>query len=205
VPFRGWPVEAIEFYEGLCADNSKAYWTAHKDVYDACVRAPMTELLAELEAEFGAGKIFRPYRDVRFSADKTPYKTQIAATLERGGYLRLSADGLGVGSGAYHLETPAVQRFRAAIDDERTGSAFVAVAEQLRAAGITVDSGDRLKREPPGFDGDHPRADLLRWKNVVAWREWPVAAWLGTPKAKERVVETLRATAPLRDWLAHVV
>ena len=60
--FRGWPVEAIEFFEGLTADNTKMYWQEHKEIYEQCVRAPMEALLAELEPEFGAGKIFRPYR-----------------------------------------------------------------------------------------------------------------------------------------------
>ena len=70
--FHGWKVEALEFFEGLEADNSKAYWQRHKDVYDTIVRAPMEELLAELEPEFGEGRIFRPYRDIRFSRDKSP-------------------------------------------------------------------------------------------------------------------------------------
>src|SRR4026207_302168 len=94
--FRGWPVEAIEFFEGLEADNSKSYWQRNKEVYDSTVRAPMEELLAELEPEFGEARIFRPYRDVRFSADKSPYKTNMAATLGEG-YVSLSADGLGAG------------------------------------------------------------------------------------------------------------
>ena len=71
--FGGWPEEALEFYEGLEADNSKTYWKQHKTVYDDAVRRPMEELLAELAKEFGEGKIFRPYRDVRFAKDKTPY------------------------------------------------------------------------------------------------------------------------------------
>jgi uncharacterized protein (DUF2461 family) len=79
VTFRGFPEEALIFFEGLEADNSKPYWTDHKDSYDEHVRAPVLALLAELEDEFGAGKIFRPYRDVRFSKDKTPYKTNVAA------------------------------------------------------------------------------------------------------------------------------
>ena len=72
--FRGWPIEAVEFYEGLEADNSKVYWQEHKAVYERQVKAPMEELLAELADEFGEGKLFRPYRDVRFSADKTPFR-----------------------------------------------------------------------------------------------------------------------------------
>ena len=88
--FHGWKVEALEFFEGLEADNSKAYWQRHKDVYDTIVRAPMEELLAELEPEFGEGRIFRPYRDVRFSRDKSPYKTAIGATLGDG-YVQVDA------------------------------------------------------------------------------------------------------------------
>ena len=79
MPFEGWPEEALEFYEGLAADNSKAYWTEHKAVYEDKVLRPMTELVEELAAEFGEAKIFRPYRDVRFSPDKSPYKTHIGA------------------------------------------------------------------------------------------------------------------------------
>ncbi len=73
--FSGFADEAFTFYEGLLADNSKPYWTSHKEIYERHVRAPLTELCAELEEEFGAVKLFRPYRDVRFSKDKTPYKT----------------------------------------------------------------------------------------------------------------------------------
>jgi len=76
--FSGWPEEVLDFYEGLIADNSKTYWTAHKPVYDGKIHRPMAELTEELAAEFGEPKIFRPYRDVRFSADKTPYKTTLA-------------------------------------------------------------------------------------------------------------------------------
>ena len=96
--FRGWPVEALEFFEGLEADNSKAYWQAEQGPYESSVRGPMEELLAELAPECGEGRIFRPYRDVRFSADKTPYKTNIAATIGAR-YVRLSADALSAGCG----------------------------------------------------------------------------------------------------------
>src|SRR5580693_6912954 len=90
--FQGWPEEALDFYEGLEADNSKTYWLGHKQTYESCVLAPMTELLAELAPDYGEGKIFRPYRDVRFSADKSPYKTAIGAVIGPG-YVQLSARG----------------------------------------------------------------------------------------------------------------
>src|SRR4029077_17642390 len=75
--FQGWPEAALDFYDGLEEDNSKAYWTAHKAIYDEAVRGPMTDLTEELGKDFGETKIFRPNRDIRFSADKSPYKTVI--------------------------------------------------------------------------------------------------------------------------------
>lgn len=205
VTFRGWPAEALEFYEGLAADNSAAYWNAHKAVYEQKVYAPMVALLAELEAEFGAGKIFRPYRDVRFSPDKSPYKTAIAATLERGGYLQLSANGLAAGTGMYMMDTGQVARYRRAVDNDKTGEELRALMARIAGKGIEVGGHEQLKSAPRGYPRDHPRIDLLRHKGVVAWIEWPAAAWLGTAAAKRRVVDFLRVSRPLQDWLdAHV-
>ena len=152
--FRGWPTEALDFYEGLEADNSKTYWTAHKAVYEEKVPAPMRELLAALEPEFGESKIFRPYRDVRFSADKSPYKTAIGATLERGGYVQLSAQGLAAapactdGAGGTGALPPAVA------DTQRGGAAPVFDALSRRSRTDT-----HVRTVPRGFPGGS-RADL---------------------------------------------
>ena len=97
--FKGWPDSALAFYEGLEADNSKAYWLDHKDVYERDVKGPMEALLTELSTEFGEWRLFRPYRDTRFSRDKSPYKTNVAARIGDG-YVHLSADGLLVGAGS---------------------------------------------------------------------------------------------------------
>src|SRR5437016_11520191 len=118
--FRGWSDEALEFFDGLEGDNSKAYWQRHKAVYETAVRGPMEALLADLEPEWGEGRIFRPYRDVRFTADKSPYKTHIGATVGEG-YVQLSADGLAAGSGMWHMAPDQLERFREAIDDDGTG------------------------------------------------------------------------------------
>lgn len=202
--FRGWPAEALDFYDGLIADNTKTYWTEHKSEYDNLVLAPMKALLADLEPEWGAGKIFRPYRDVRFSADKTAYKTHIGALLGEdgsGGYVQLSRDGLACGYGLYHPDKDALARFRAAVDDDRAGPELVKVVAALNKSGIPTGPRDSLKTAPRGYTIDHPRIDLLRGRGLVAWKEWPVSAWLGTAKAKDRVVEFLRTTRPLAQWL----
>ncbi|WP_166355307.1 DUF2461 domain-containing protein [Phytoactinopolyspora limicola] len=205
VGFSGWPAEALEFYEGLEADNSRGYWTAHKAMYEHSVREPMTLLLAELESEFGAGKIFRPYRDVRFSADKSPYKTAIGATLSGGGYVQLSADGLAAGSGMYVMDAEQLARYRHAVDDDTSGAQLVTLVDELTGQGVDITGHDHLKTAPRGYAKDHPRVELLRFKGVVAWRQWPVAAWLGTAAAKRRVVDFLRTTRPLHTWLVDHV
>ncbi|GAB3415847.1 DUF2461 domain-containing protein [Flindersiella endophytica] len=203
--FGGWPAEALEFYDGLLADNSKAYWTEHKAAYEELVRAPMLALLAELEPEFGAGRIFRPFRDMRFSKDKSPYKTNIGATLEHGGYIQLSADGLAAADGMYFMMPDQLARFRAAVADDVTSAELMAQLAKLTKQGVAITARDALKTAPKGYPKDHPRIDLLRNKGLVAWKEWPIEPWLGTAKAKQRVVQFLRSTRPMGDWLSKYV
>jgi len=206
--FTGWPVEAVEFYEGLQADNSKVYWHENKAVYEDCVRAPMEQLLAELAAEFGSGKLFRPYRDTRFSADKTPYKTTCAATLGQGtgqAYISFSADGLSVGGGLYMPDPAALGRYRTAVDREKSGEQLAGIVAALHDGGYETMAHDALKTAPRGFAKDHPRIDLLRHKGIAMMKNFPVGAWLGTVKAKDRVVGTLRAGVPLNEWLDRYV
>jgi uncharacterized protein (TIGR02453 family) len=199
--FKGWKPQAIEFYEGLEADNSKGYWQAHKRDYDELVLRPMEELVDELAPEFGEGSIFRPYRDVRFSADKSPYKTNIAAGIGGVGYVQFSADGLMAGSGYWMMAADQLERYRAAVAHDRTGAALEKITAAARRAGLQVTAHESLKSAPRGYPKDHPRIELLRLKGLITWREWPPAAWLGTAKAKDRVVDFLRASAPLRKWL----
>ena len=113
--FSGWPEEALDFYDGLAVDNTKTYWTENKAVYTDKILRPMTDLTEELAAEFGEPKIFRPYRDVRFSPDKTPYKTHIGAVVGGSGYVQLSAEGLGAGAGMWEMNTDQLARYRAAV------------------------------------------------------------------------------------------
>lgn len=198
--FRGFPAEALEFYEGLEADNSKAYWQEHKEQYERAVKGPMDALLAELADEFGPGKVFRPYRDVRFSADKTPYKTHIGATVERGGYVQFGADGLAAGCGYYIMAKDQLERYRAAVAGP-AGEEFERVIASTKKAGIDVQGYGTLKTAPRGYPKDHPRIDLLRHKGVVTWRQWPVAPWLGTKAAAGKVADFFRASKPLTNWL----
>jgi uncharacterized protein (TIGR02453 family) len=198
--FKGWKAEALEFFDELEADNSKAFWLRNKGRYETLVRAPMEALLADLEPEWGEGKIFRPYRDVRFSADKSPYKTNIAAVIG-GGYVQLRAAGPGAGSGMWEMAPDQLERYREAVAKDRTGAKLATIVDDAARAGVEVMGHGVLKTAPRGYPKDHPRIELLRYKGIVTWREWPAAAWLGTARAKDRIVTFLQASKPLNAWL----
>jgi uncharacterized protein (TIGR02453 family) len=199
VTFTGFGEGAVEFYDGLEADNSKAYWTDRREVYEKDVKAPMQELLAALAAEFGPGKIFRPYRDVRFSSDKTPYKTHCGATAG-GYYVEVGPAGLVVAGGYYHMASDQVTRFRAAVADDRRGADLEKRIAALAAEGLSV-AGEALKTRPRGFDPEHPRIELLRHKGLYGRRAWPPDDVLHEPGTQGRVVTAWRALRPLTEWL----
>jgi uncharacterized protein (TIGR02453 family) len=202
--FEGWTEDFQPFFIGLELDNSKSYFEARKKVYLDRVKRPMELMLAELEPEFGKGKIFRANRDIRFSADKRPYKTNLAATADRGGYVSLDAKGLMVGGGRYHLDKPAVDAYRAGVDADRSGKQLAEIVERLEAGGYEI-GGEEMKRVPPGFPADHPRARLLRFKGLIAWKNLGLHPWLGSAKAKERIAGSWRDIQPLERWFAAVL
>ncbi|WP_040339905.1 DUF2461 domain-containing protein [Candidatus Blastococcus massiliensis] len=203
--FDGFPDDGLVFYEGLEADNSKTFWTQHKAEYDSSVRAPMLALLEELAGEFGRAKVFRPYRDVRFSHDKTPYKTHQGAVIHPVGrasalYVQISADGLRVAGGCWRLESDQVARYRRAVSDAVQGPRLEGETERLAAAGWTIE-GDRLVRAPSGFDANSPRMELLKRKSLHASRAWEPADWLHSAEALDRVRQAWRDLSVLNAWL----
>src|SRR5436305_10593266 len=94
-----------------------------------------------------------------------------------------------------------LERFRAAVDDGRTGPQIEKIVAVARAKKLEVTAHDVLKTAPKGYPKDHPRIELLRHKGLITWKAWPPGAWLGTRKAKDRVVDFLRLSKPLNDWL----
>jgi uncharacterized protein (TIGR02453 family) len=205
----GFSDQALGFYDGLEADNSRTYWNDHREQYESYVRAPLLALLAALEPEFGPAKVFRPYRDVRFSKDKSPYKTAAAAVLhstdgEGSLYVQVSAAGLMTGGGYYTMSPDQVARFRAAVDEESSGSALDAVTAALLAGGYSL-GGAQLRRVPRGFDPAHPRAALLKHKGLAGFRDHGQQEWLATPRVVDVVADDWRALADLNAWLSRHV
>ena len=184
--FRGWPAEAFDFYEGLEADNTKTYWNANKELYQRAVREPMEALLEQLEPEFGAWRVFRPYRDVRFSADKSPYKTNAACQFyhsDAGRGAGQDAEGAGAGlyfqladgecfvaGGIWMPARPALEKIREALAADPEGLDEVVRAPVFRRRFKALDREAMLTRLPRGFAEGHPAERWLRYKSFTATR-----------------------------------
>lgn len=207
-PFSGFPAGALSFYAELEEHNSRDWWLAHKDAYERDVHEPMLALLDGLEDEFGEARMFRPNRDVRFSADKSPYKTHQGALVGSGTvlgyYVQVSADGLRAGGGFRAASSAQTARFRAAVDAPATGLALEQVLQSLRRGRFEV-LGERVKTAPRGYAADHPRIETLRHKELMVVRDFGAPDWLSTRRALTKVRDTWRSVRPLVEWLSQHV
>jgi uncharacterized protein (TIGR02453 family) len=201
--FEGFPVAALDFYDDLELDNTKSFWTEHKHVYDESVAAPMKALTAALEPEFGKAKLFRPYRDVRFAKDKTPYKTHqgayVSVSPATGYYVQVSAGGVRTGAGYYDADAATLARIRDAIVDDRLGKELEGIVEALVSEGFDL-GGEKLKTSPRGYDVDHPRIELLRHKSLSVGHVIGFEPVVHTPELLDLVREDWRRFRPLVDW-----
>lgn len=204
--FSGFPVEAFEFYGTLADHNTRAWWQEHKVDYERLVRQPMIALLDELSEEFGTPHVFRPYRDARFSKDKSPIKDHQGGVIQVEDaiayYVQVSAAGLMVAGGWYAPEGRQVARFRESVAGP-AGAELERILRELPRT-WTVD-GNLLKTQPRGVSPDHPRIDLLRHRRLVVTRTYDVAAWMGTSKTLTTVRSQWRSARPLVEWLADYV
>lgn len=203
-PFSGIPADALDFYEDLRADNTRTWWQANAERYAGSVREPMERLLDALEDEFGAARLYRPHRDVRFSADKSPYKDHQGALAPTapgmGFYVQVSPDGLLTGGGFYPTGPDQLPRLRAAIDAPRSGQELQTLVDALVDRGFEI-RGETVATRPRGVPADHPRLELMRHKNLLASRAHGEPAWLSTPAVVDHVREDWRAVRPLVEWL----
>ncbi|WP_125568357.1 DUF2461 domain-containing protein [Nocardioides baekrokdamisoli] len=202
--FSGIPIAALDFYDDLEQDNTKTFWEAHKHVYQESVLEPMKALTGALAEEFGSAKIFRPYRDVRFAKDKTPYKTAQGAFVgvapETGFYVQISAAGVRTGAGSYHLEPTRLAHFRADVANELRGPELERILAELGAYEI---GGETLKTTPKGYDKEHPRLELLRHKSLTAGRNLGFEAVIHTPELLDVVRADWQSLTPLVEWLSR--
>jgi uncharacterized protein (TIGR02453 family) len=202
--FTGFPIQALDFYDDLEADNSRSFWEKHKGTYEYSVKRPMVALCGGLEEEFGTAKVFRPYRDIRFAKDKTPYKTAQGAFVEvgpaTGWYVEVSARGVRTGAGFYDATGPRIAAIRQAIDDDRLGTDLAKIVTTLEANGWRI-GGHVLKTAPRGYDVGHPRINLLRHKSLTIGHDYGFEPIIHTPDLLDAVRDDWRKLRPFVDWV----
>lgn len=211
----------MNFFRQLAVLQDREWFKAHKADYEELWQQPMTELFDELHAKLQKAfpeakqtkpKVFRIYRDVRFSKDKAPFKTECAAVLPlfpspagpeaATGFYCSFGETPFVAAGRWRMEGPLLARFRKTIAADKTGAPFAAAVKRLEQRGFTVATSEALKRPPPGFDKAHPRVELLKLKGFAF--EFParsVAALADGKKLVAGLVKEVEATAPVLRWL----
>jgi uncharacterized protein (TIGR02453 family) len=219
--FAGFPRSAPQFMHQLAAEMNREWFEANKKRYQAEWVEPMTALLGEVAArlarpyapvELGEPKLFRIYRDTRFSKDKSPYKTHVAGMIPigtrkpvEGGcaaiYLHLGIDEEFVGVGTYFFDAAQLVKWRKLVAADKTGAPLAAMVAKLRKAGYAVGGHDDYKKVPKGFSPDHPRAELLKMKGLTGGFPSIPRGLLHKPGLSDWLVEHGKATAPLVTWL----
>lgn len=203
----GIPAEAFDFYDLLAVENSREFWNAHKAEYQENVRDPLDALGRALEADFGPMHLYRPYRDMRFSRDKSPIKDHQGCLFEGpnglGWYLQISAAGLMAAGGWYQSTSAQVKRYREALADP--GSTELRAALKVATkGGFTID-GEQLKTRPRGVAEDDPDLDLYRFRTLHATRTWEPEAWMGTKRVERTVRTAFEKLRPMISVLGEMV
>ena len=216
--FPGFPPEAVAFHRGLARHNTREWFQPRKHIYDEKVKAPMVQLVAELNRAMmdfapeyitdASKAIYRIYRDTRFSPDKTPYKTHIAASFARRGmekhggagyYFAISHKGVDVGGGIYMPPPETLLAVRTRISERPAEFRRLAASTTVKKL-LGAVQGERLSRVPKGFAANHPAADLLRFKQYLLFTTLD-AAIVTTPRLLTELIKHFRAITPFLEFL----
>ena len=232
--FTGFQPEAIQFLADLAANNERAWFQPRKGEYESLLKEPLEALIMALAERFEARGIplradpakspFRIYRDVRFSKDKSPYKTNIGASFpwvadepadggarshtsnvhSSGGYFHLQPGEIYVGGGIWHPEKPWIDAFRRRVADYPDGvCALIGDRAFKKAFGSLSSDGHALQRVPAGYPADHPAADLLKLKDVVFGRRLSDAD-ATSPGLPDVIADSFAAGLPMMRYLAAI-
>jgi uncharacterized protein (TIGR02453 family) len=219
--FHGFPQGGIAFLHELAEHNDRAWFEAHRAAWDAEILPAMLEWCGALAERLRdampglvfvprvGGSIYRLNRDIRFSRDKRPYKTHVAALLWDGAekhdapavYLHVSASEVIFGGGIYAFEDARLERWRRLLHAEASVERLEAALAAARQGGLKPEISEKLQRPPRGFDPEGPRAELSKYKGLAMTRRSKPAGWLHTPEALDRAEAAARAYAPLHVWM----
>lgn len=221
--FEGFADADGRFFKALSKNNRKNWFDAHKAEFEDGWNQPMKLFLSDVKkaidrayphCDLDEPKVFRIFRDVRFSKDKSPYKTHIGGCLplRRGGrkatdlpmalYFHVGAIEIFGAAGHYMMQPESLERFRAAVAAASSGAELDGIVRRLARKGFVTGSHEQLKRVPKGFDPDHPRAELLKRKGLVVTFPALPKGLAATPALTRWVADACKASAPLVEWLA---
>ncbi|MBN1316798.1 MAG: DUF2461 domain-containing protein [Anaerolineales bacterium] len=225
--FPGFPIETWQFLEKLAENNHREWFNAHKDDYQRFYMAPAQDFVFALgerlksissnlvvdPATNGSGSLFRIYRDIRFSKDKTPYNTDLCFYFwegigkkfdNPGYYIQLEPKGGRTYAGHYIFPKTLLSVFRDAVIDEKLGGELEDTLKGISQAGSFNIGGSHYKRVPRGYDADNPRAKLLKFNGLYIIGEHIDRETLSHPELVEQVFEQCRKMAPLQEWLVKI-
>jgi len=206
-PFKGFPPEGIKFLKHLKQNNNREWFEKHKEEFLSSVKEPMQSFIVALQNYFSGfapefdlnpgRSIFRIYRDVRFSPDKTPYKTHIAAHfvlrgkpkgfVGSGYYIEVNTEEIYIGGGIYIPDSDQLKKIRKAIAGR--GKEFLSIVDNRNfKKTFSPFNWDKLKRPPKGYDENHPMAEWLKYKQFFVGVSWPVTRCYKPSFAKEAAV-----------------
>jgi uncharacterized protein (TIGR02453 family) len=208
----------LTFLRGLARHNDREWFAAHRDTYERDVRAPMIALVERLAVDLRPfapdlvasprGSLYRIYRDTRFSANKSPFKTQVGAIFPHrdlprhqgaGLYLEIGPAGVMIAGGIYMPQSPELHALREHLAGNHARFRSLVESPVFRRAAGPV-TGDSLQRVPRGFAPDHPAAEYLKLKQFLVGRSYP-AAFAFSPKLYRQVVTLFGRMAPVIHFL----
>ena len=212
------PRDTLKFLRALKRNNRREWFNAHRDEYERSVRAPMIAVVEQLANDFRSfapelvanpkASMYRIYRDTRFSEDKTPYKTHVAAVFPTRGlpkhegaglYFHVSPSEVWIGGGMYAPPTPQLHAVREHIAANTKRFRAIVESPRFRRA-VGKLEGERLQRVPRGFSRDHPAAEYLKFRNFLAGCEFPPEFATG-PSFYRTLLNVFRQVAPLSRFL----
>ncbi len=223
--FEGFADPSCKFWKALAKKQDKGFYEAHKAEHKEQWEAPMKALLDELrdkldgaypDCDLAEPKLFRIHRDVRFSKDKSPYKTNVSGCLyvKSGAakatdtpapmYVQIGTETF-AGAGLYMMDGAQLERYRAAVVDDKKGKELASIVTKLGKAGYTVESHGALKKVPRGFDPEHPRAELLKFKGLTVGFPALTTKQIGSRELVKVLTDHGKKVAPLVRWLAYAV
>jgi uncharacterized protein (TIGR02453 family) len=225
--FTGFPPEGLEFLASLVENNNREWFEANKQTYLEYIASPAVAFIETLgdRLQFisphiqydtrtnGQGSLMRIYRDVRFSKDKSPYKTWVGIRFWEGAgkktecpgfFLWFESNQAGLFTGMYGFSKEMLKAYRAAVADDELGAELELAIQAVQSTGDYKIGGEQYKRVPRGFDPEHPRAALLKHKAFYASAPRMTPAELNSSELVNICMDHCENMAPLHHWMVKV-